>query len=40
MFIHSQDIYGVPTTCLQCVALDPRDRVGVEKKQSYRMGKG
>lgn len=26
-------------TCLQCVALDPRDRVAVEKKQSYRWGR-
>ena len=27
-------------TCLRCIALDPRDRVGVEKKQSHGMGKG
>ena len=40
MFVHSQDIYGVPMTCLRCIALDPRDRVGVEKKQSQGMGKG
>ena len=40
MFVHSQDIYGVPMTCLWCIALDPRDRVGVEKRQSHGMGKG
>lgn len=27
-------------TCLRCIALDPRDRVGVEKRQSHGMGKG
>lgn len=39
VFIHLKDIRRAPMTCIQGIILAPGERVGTEKKESYRMGR-